>query len=206
VGNREEAAMANQVGVLGIVGSPREGGNTDTLVTEVLRGAEAAGARSQKVFVGRYKIAPCTGCGGCVKTGRCVSRDGMDDLLPLMEANHVWVLGTPVYWWGATAQMKLFIDRWFAPWVDPKTREVFRNRVAVVVTPLGDTNATVARHTTGMFGDIFAFLGIPIAATVVAPNVGGSGIEAGADVLKRPEIMKAAHDAGRAAAEMARST
>jgi len=57
-----------------------------------------------------------------------------------------------------------------------------------------------------MFGDIFAFLGIPIAATVVAPNVGGSGIEVGADVLKRPEILKAARDAGRAAVEKARAT
>ncbi len=197
--------MANQIRVLGIVGSPREGGNTDTLVTEVLQGAEAAGARTHKAFVGRYKIAPCTGCGGCVKTGRCVSRDGMDELIPLMEAHQVWVLGTPVYWWGATAQMKVFIGRWFAPWVNPKTREVFSHRVAVVVTPLGDTDANVSRHTTGMFGDIFAFLGIPIAATVVAPNVGGSGIEKGADVLKHPEIMKAAHDAGRTAAEMARS-
>jgi multimeric flavodoxin WrbA len=174
-------------------------------VTEVLRGAEAVGARSQKVFVGRYKIAPCTSCGGCVKTGRCVSRDGMDELVPFMEEHQVWVLGTPVYWWAASAQMKLFIDRWFAPWANTKTREAFSHRVAVVVTPLGDTDPAVARHTTGMFGDIFAFLGIPIAATVVAPGVGGSGIEAGADVLKRPEIMKAAHDAGRMAAEMARS-
>jgi multimeric flavodoxin WrbA len=197
--------MASQIGVLGVVGSPREGGNTDTLVTEVLRGAEEAGARSQKLFVGRYKIAPCTSCGGCVKTGRCVTRDGMDELVPLMEANQVWVLGTPVYWWGATAQMKVFIDRWFAPWANPKTREVFSHRVAVVATPLGDPDPTVARHTTGMFGDIFAFLGVPIAATVVAPNVGGSGIEAGADVLKRPEILKAARDAGRAAVERAQT-
>jgi multimeric flavodoxin WrbA len=198
--------MLNAVGVLGIVGSPREGGNTDTLVTEVLRGAEAAGARSHKVFVGRYTIAPCTACGGCVKTGHCVSRDGMDELLPLMAANRVWVLGTPVYWWGASAQMKLFIDRWFAPWANPKTREMFNHRVAVVVTPLGDTDANVARHTTGMFEDIFAFLGVPIAATVVAPGVGGSGIDAGADVLKHPNVLKAAHDAGRTAVEMARST
>ena len=130
----------------------------------------------------------------------------MDELVPLMETHQVWVLGTPVYWWSASAQMKLFIDRWFAPWANPKTREVFHHRVAVVVTPLGDTNAAVARHTTGMFEDIFAFLGVPIAATVVAPGVGGSGIEAGADVLKRPEIMKAAHDAGRTTVEMARST
>jgi multimeric flavodoxin WrbA len=197
--------MPNEIKVLGVVGSPRESGNTDTLVTEALRGAEETGARSHKLFVGKYKIAPCTSCGACVKTGRCINRDGMDELVTLMEQHQVWVLGTPVYWWGATSQMKLFIDRWFAPWANPKTREVFSHRVAVVVTPLGDTDPAVARHTTGMFADIFAFLGIPIAATVVAHNVGGSGIEKGADVLKRPELMKAAHDAGRAAVEMAES-
>jgi multimeric flavodoxin WrbA len=197
--------MANEIAVLGVVGSPREGGNTDTLVSEVLRGAEETGARTQKLFAGKYTIAPCTSCGACVTTGRCVSRDGMDELVPLMEQHQVWVLGTPVYWWGATAQMKVFIDRWFAPWANPKTRGVFSHRVAVIATPLGDTNPAVARHTTGMFDDIFAFLGVPIAATVVAPNVGGSGIEKGADVLKRPELLKAAYDAGRAAVQMARS-
>lgn len=197
--------MADAVRGLGIVGSPREGGNTDTLVTEVLRGAADMGAATQKLFVGRYKIAPCTSCGACVKTGQCFQRDGMDELVPLLEQHQVWVLGTPIYWWGATAQMKLFIDRWFAPWVNATTREAFKQKVAVVVTPLGDANPAVARHTTGMFNDIFAFLGIPIAATVVAPNVGGSGIEKGADVLKRPELLEAAHDAGRAAVEKARS-
>jgi multimeric flavodoxin WrbA len=197
--------MPNEIRVLGFVGSPREGSNTNTLMAEALRGAEEAGAHTQKLFIGKYKIAPCTSCGACVKTGRCFQRDGMDELVPLMQQHQVWVLGTPVYWWGATAQMKVFIDRWFAPWAEPKTRELFSRRVAAVLTPLGDTNPAVARHTTGMFEDIFAFLGIPIAATVVAHNVGGSGIEKGADVLKRPELLKAAYDAGQAAVAMARA-
>ena len=98
--------MPNEIRVLGIVGSPREGGNTDTLVAETLRAAEEAGARTKKLFIGKYKIAPCTSCGACVKTGQCFQRDGMDELVPLMEEHQIWVLGTPVYWWGATAQMK----------------------------------------------------------------------------------------------------
>lgn len=195
--------MAKAVGVLGVVGSPRLDRNTNYLVDAALRGAEEAGARTKKVFVAQYRIAPCTACGGCLKTGRCVSRDGMDELLPLMEEHQVWVLGTPVYWWGPTAQMKLFVDRWFAPWVLPKTREVFSKRLAVVITTLGDTDPAVARHTTGMFGDIFAFLGIPIVATVVAHNVGGSGVYDGVEVAERPEVVAAARDAGRAAAERA---
>ncbi len=197
--------MSRPIAALGIVGSPREGANTDTLVTEVLRGAEGAGAATRKLFVGKYEISPCKSCGGCVKTGRCVERDGMDELVPLLDENQVWVLGSPVYWWGASAQMKLFVDRWFAPWANAETRALFRHRVAVVVTPLGDTDANVARHTTGMFADIFAFLGIPLAATVVAPNVGGSGLAAGADVLKFPEVLAKAREAGRRAVEMAKT-
>jgi hypothetical protein len=86
------------------------------------------------------------------------------------------------------------------------TRQVFSHRHAVVVTALGDTNPAVARHTTGMFADILAFLGIPITATVVAHNVGGSGIAKGADALKRPELLKAAYDAGQVATEVAERT
>lgn len=196
--------MARAVKVLGIVGSPRESGNTDTLVTEALRGAESAGGVTQKLYLDRYAIAPCRSCGACVDSGRCIHRDGMDELLPAMGAHDVWVLGTPVYWWGATAQMKLFIDRWFAPWASPATRNLFRDRLAVVVIPLGDSHETVARHTAGMFADVFTFLGVPLSAVVIAPGVGGSGIKAGpADVLSRPELLQAAFDAGRAAAEKA---
>jgi len=167
------------------------------LVTEVLRGAETAGAATQKLYLDRYVIAPCRSCGACVSSGRCIHRDGMDELLPMMEAHDVWVLGTPVYWWGPTAQMKLFVDRWFAPWASPATRGLFRNRLAVVVIPLGDSHEVVARHTAGMFADICTFLGVALSATIIAPGVGGSGIKAGADVLGRPELMQAAHDAGR---------
>jgi multimeric flavodoxin WrbA len=38
------AKEANRKRMLWIVGSPRRGGNTETLVNEVLRGAEEAGA------------------------------------------------------------------------------------------------------------------------------------------------------------------
>ncbi len=201
--------MPGSVKVLGIIGSPREGGNTDTLVTTVLHGAADAGAATTKLFIGRSKIGFCTSCSACVKTGQCFQRDGMDELIPLMKEHQVWVLGTPVYWWGATAQMKVFIDRWFAPWAHPETRKLFGNRFAVVVTPLGAADVAVARHATGMFSDIFAHLGIPIVATVVAPHVGGYvsgvGIERGADVLKRPEPLEAAYDAGQLAVEKASS-
>jgi multimeric flavodoxin WrbA len=62
--------------VLGINGSPREGGNTETLVNEVLRGAEEAGASTEMVFLNKLEIKPCQACNSCYKTGTCAQKDG----------------------------------------------------------------------------------------------------------------------------------
>jgi hypothetical protein len=43
--------------VLGIVGSPRRGGNTETLVDEVLAGAAEAGALTEKVVLSKLDEA-----------------------------------------------------------------------------------------------------------------------------------------------------
>jgi multimeric flavodoxin WrbA len=107
------ANQANRKRMLGIVGSPRRGGNTEILVDEVLCGAEEAGALVEKVILSKLNIAPCRACDACRKTGQCAQRDDMPALLKKMERSQVWVLGTPVYWWGPTAQFKAFLDRWY---------------------------------------------------------------------------------------------
>jgi multimeric flavodoxin WrbA len=97
--------------VLGIVGSPRRGGNTETLVDEVLRGAKEAGAAVEKVILSELEIAPCLACDACLDTGKCVYQDDMTTLLERMRRSEIWVLGTPIYWWGPSAQFKTFLDR-----------------------------------------------------------------------------------------------
>ena len=42
--------------VFGVVGSPRRGGNTETLVDEVLAGAKEAGASIEKVILNELNI------------------------------------------------------------------------------------------------------------------------------------------------------
>jgi multimeric flavodoxin WrbA len=98
--------------VLGIVGSPRKGGNTETLIDAVLSGAQEAGAWTEKVLLRDLEIGPCRACDACQRTGMCVQEDDMPALLEKMKHSSVWVLGTPVYWWGPTAQFKAFLDRW----------------------------------------------------------------------------------------------
>ena len=84
--------------VLGIVGSPRRGGNTEILVDTVLRGAEEAGALTEKVILNNLEIAPCQACDvACEETGECIQQDDMVKVVEQMQRSEIWVLGTPVY-------------------------------------------------------------------------------------------------------------
>lgn len=102
--------------VLGIMGSPRRGGNTELLLDEALRGAESQGAVVEKIVVDRLEIAPCREYYGCLRDGYCVIRDDMDSIYPkLLEADIV-IVASPMFFYGLTSQLKALIDRCQALW------------------------------------------------------------------------------------------
>jgi multimeric flavodoxin WrbA len=180
--------------VLGIVGSPRQGGNTEELVDEVLRGARDAGARFEKVRLSDLEIAPCDACDSCVDTGECVQGDDMPGLLAKMQASQIWVLGTPVYWWGPSAQFKLFVDRWYSQAHRDVDKAMWKGRRVILVVPFGDDDPGTARHVEGMLKDALDYMHADLYATILAPGVNDK-----AEVFKKPEILAAAHRAGKQA-------
>jgi len=184
------AEQANHKRVLGIVGSPRHGGNTEILVDVVLRGAEEAGASVEKVVLSKLNITPCQACDVCLETHQCVYQDDMPELQEKMQGSQVWVLGTPIYWWGPTAQFKAFVDRWYGI----GSIVTFQRRRVILAIPLGDANPQIARHTVGMLTDALAWKKAELFATILAPGV----LDLGA-VRKHPDVLAAAYRAGRAA-------
>jgi multimeric flavodoxin WrbA len=180
--------------VLGVVGSPRRGGNTEVLVDEVLRGAEEAGATVEKVILSELDISPCRACDGCAKIGECVQQDDMPALLDKMRQSQVWVLGTPVYWWGPSAQLKAFLDRWYSQQVDSAHAAMFRGKRVILVVPMGDADPATARHTVGMFEDALNYVKAELFAAVLATSVNDRG-----EVRGHPDLLEAARRAGREA-------
>jgi multimeric flavodoxin WrbA len=178
--------------VLGIVGSPRRGGNTDILVDEVLAGAAEAGALTEKVMVSKLDIGPCRACDACGKLGKCVQQDDLPALLEQMDQSDVWVLGTPVYYWGPSAQFKAFVDRWYGA----GKIVTFKGKRVVLTIPLGSSDAYDARHTVGMLEDALAWQKSELVATLVAPGV----FERGA-VREHADVLAQARQAGRNAVE-----
>jgi len=148
--------------VVAFSGSPRAHGNTRTLIDEVLRGAMSKGATCEVVDVGSADIRPCRACQSCSKRGTCVQADDMQKIYPKILDADVLVLGTPVYFWGPSAQMKAFIDRWYAL-VSGRGRNELRGKKAVIVTAYGDTDPSTPKHVVDMLGTAFHYIGIDLA-------------------------------------------
>ena len=178
--------------VLGIVGSPRMGGNTDVLIDEVLAGAKELGASIEKVFLNKLEIKPCQACNSCYKTGHCIQKDDMAALLEKMLKSDLWVLGTPIYWWGPTAQFKAFLDRWYLP----KHQEFKRKRVIIII-PLGGGSEHYARHAVGLLEDVFDYLQMELVGKIVAPGLNSRG-----EVCNNESIMNKARNMGRKLIQM----
>ena len=92
--------------VMGIVGSPRKGGNTEIMVEEVLEATRQAGAETDIFLIVGKTINGCDACGSCARTGRCKIKDDMQLLYKKMEWADAIVFGSPVYFNYVTAQAK----------------------------------------------------------------------------------------------------
>ncbi len=116
--------------ILGIYGSPREKGNSEVILDEVLRGVKESGASIKKVYVRELKMSGCRECGGCNKTGRCVVQDDMQKIYPLFEEADVIILSSPIFFYGISSQAKAIVDRAQAMWskkVLIKPRDQWKN-------------------------------------------------------------------------------
>lgn len=106
----------NEMKVLVINGSPREKGNSDLLCDEFIRGAEEEGHQVEKISLRSREIHPCRACYACFRTGSCVQKDDMAEILDKAEAADVLLLASPTYFLTMSGQMKVMIDRLLPKW------------------------------------------------------------------------------------------
>lgn len=98
--------------IIAINGSPRKGGSrTAQIVRQILAGAESSGAETEYVDITAVDVRPCIGCDKCHHLGRCALRDDFNDLFTKILQSDGLVLGSPVYIYQVSAQLKAFIDR-----------------------------------------------------------------------------------------------
>ncbi len=97
-----------------ISGSPRKGGNTETILSKIAEGLEASGIRTELISLGSYTIKPCIGCEQCRRDKICTQFfDGMHLLYEKIDESEGLVVGSPTYNYNITPLMKAFIDRMY---------------------------------------------------------------------------------------------
>lgn len=98
--------------ILIISSSPRKAGNSQLLCEQFKAGAEASGHKVTLVRLAEKQIGFCRACDACMRNGgTCILRDDMHELIEAFQKADVLVLATPVYFYGISSLMKLFIDR-----------------------------------------------------------------------------------------------
>ena len=94
---------------------PRKGWNTDALITEAAKGAEAAGADIERFDLFRLeRYTGCISCFGCKRErnkGRCVCRDGLTPVLDAIRASDGLIIGSPNYLSELTAAFRALYER-----------------------------------------------------------------------------------------------
>ena len=115
--------------LLAVNGSPRKAWNTASLLAEVVKGAESAGAEAELVHL--RDLGPYKGCISCFHCkdpkgksyGRCIVKDELKPLLDTAHEADVLVFGTPVYFGAETGLMRNFLERmWFQYYLYSKTK------------------------------------------------------------------------------------
>jgi multimeric flavodoxin WrbA len=177
--------------ILAVVGSPRRNGNTHILVSRIAQGAKAKGAAVEELFLGDLNIKECDGCHRCWKDGVCSKKDDMCGIYPKIAESNAIIFGTPVYWYGPTGLMKLFVDR-FVYFNCPANRTKIEGKAAVIAIPFEEESRQMAKPVVELFKKSLAYLEMKLVGKILAPGVGEKG-----DILKKPELLKQAYELGQ---------
>lgn len=173
-------AGANEHKVLGILGSPRDRGNTSLLLQQALKGAASHGAETRVIHLSKLNIASCQHCDKCITSGSCEIRDDMQ----IVQGALVWadrlILASPIHFMGVSSQTKLMIDRCQVFWA---------RKYHLKISPLEDSRerkgvfiSVAARHSQDVFEGalatvrvLFRCLNVELMDLLLVPGVDSEG-------------------------------
>jgi multimeric flavodoxin WrbA len=156
--------------VLGVIGSARKNGNTQVLVERILEGAKYAGAETETIDLRDLKVQECDGCHQCWHGKKCVKNDDMNLIFDKISASDVIVFGTPVYWFGPTALMKCFLDR-FVYFNCPENRQLVRGKRVILAVPFEDAERETAAPLVEIFRRSVDYLEMEMYGIILVPGV-----------------------------------
>jgi len=185
------------VEVVAICGSPRESGNTATLVEALLGGAREAGAETKRFDPAKMHIADCTAGDECLVSADAACRidDDMQHIYAGLRRADAWVIGTPVYHAHVTGTLKRVIDRLYAFYTTEgggwRLGLPGRRRGATVVVQADAERETPRRVAEYLEGILRAYNADPVGC------IAESGLAGPGEAAANPKLLARARALGR---------
>ena len=145
--------------VIGLIGSPRKGSNTEILVEEALKGANEAGAETKSYNLNEMNISPCNACMNCKNNaGECSIDDDMQIIYEEIKKSDAFILGSPVYMWQMSAQAKIFTDRLYA-FMGTSFTEKYGKKDMALIFSYGGPDENIYSEYFNYTKNLFGFIG-----------------------------------------------
>ncbi len=181
--------------VLGVLGSPRLGGNSDLLLDKALAGAKSRGAKTEKIVLNRLKFCPCQEHENLDDSGRCRIKDDMQQVYDKIEQSNVFILAAPIFFGSLSAQTKMMIDRFQCLW---RAKFMLKNKPRTQKKPGAFICVEASRrddffdNARSIVRNFFATIDVDYQEELFCPGIDEKG-----RILKHPDILQAAFELGQ---------
>lgn len=179
--------------ILVINGSPRDGGNTDAILSMFIKGAKIMQREPIYRKLRELNIAECIGCCKCRGESICEFEDDMTLMRRDIEDSELLIFATPNYWCEVTGLMKTFMDRLYF-YHHPANSSLISGKKALIISTMGE--ATNIEYESALLIEFFTrtmkSLKIEMLDTVLF-----YGLMEKDDIATKPEYLELAFDLGK---------
>ncbi len=177
------------------------------MLEKAVQGAREAGNEVDEVILRDLKMSPCLEIYGCKETGRCVIQDDFQELYDLILSCDGIMLASPIFFYAVSAHTKILMDRCQSLWIkrywlekesyekrEPKRKALFISVGATKGKKLFD----------GVLLSVRYFLDAIDMELWQALLYRGLDFEG--DILKHPEYLEEAYQAGKRISRVIKKT
>lgn len=174
--------------VLIVSSSLRGGSNSEILAFEAERGAKDAGNNVEFLSLKGKDIKFCIGCLACQKTGKCVQKDDMAEMIAKVQNADVLIFATPIYYYEMSGQLKTFLDRCNPLYgQDNKFKDVY-----LITSSYDDAKNASDIAANGLGGWVACFEQSRLAGVLV-----GGGLNEPKDATANEDLLHKAYELGK---------
>jgi len=181
--------------ILGILASPRIGGNTDILLDKVLEGASESGAKTKKLILNKLSYAACQECENVKDDGSCMVNDDMQTVYKEIKAADTIILASPIFFGSLTAQAKAMIDRFQCAWRAKYLlkKDIYNEKkTGVFISVEGTDRKDFFDNAKSIVKNMFATIGAEYKEELFC-----SQVDKKASILEHPDFLDEAFELGK---------